>query len=134
MTCPKLPCIDKTSQKNNSQCSHLPVAFPHVHSNPLKKDTSTCPQREWSTPFAANLGNKILQEIAIEMQKESSRSTRSSSNNDDHHGRGSGVTFLSTEFITGPVWDISPDFNHFKGIEGIEETKYILRQVTGMNE
>ena len=84
-----------------------------AHSNPLKRDTSSCPQIDWRTPINAELCSKVLQEISDENEN---------------------VTFLDTDFIIGPVWDVSPDFNHYLGLESMEETKYILREVIGMNE
>ena len=44
------------------------------------------------------------------------------------------VTFWEIPlYFIGPMLDVSPDFNHYMGIESIEETKYILRGVIGMN-
>ena len=77
-----------------------------VHSNPLKRYTSICyPRiRDWRTPVNAELCNKALQEISDENEN---------------------VTFIDTDFIIGPMWDVSSDFNHRRGIESMEETKYI---------
>jgi len=85
-----------------------------VHSNALKIDTSICYPKmlDWRTPLNAELCNKALQEISDENEN---------------------VTFIDTDFIIGPMWDVQPDFNHHRGIESMEETKYILREVTGMN-
>jgi hypothetical protein len=120
------PLISKWKQdiKNVIQIiqnsTYLGIAIPKlflrsVHLNPLKLDTSICypRMRDWRTPINTKLCNKALQEISDENEN---------------------VTFIDTDFIIGPMWDVSPDWNHLMGIESMEETKYILREVTGMNE
>ena len=63
-----------------------------IHYNALGDVKTTCPPQDWRSPTVIDGYNKILVNLTSQMN----------------------VSFIDTNFIVGPLWDISKDFCHYR--------------------
>ncbi|CAB9497858.1 expressed unknown protein [Seminavis robusta] len=68
----------------------LSLFFRSVHITPLMGSAIMCPPKDWRTGTAMNGYNEVIQQVCQEMN----------------------IQFLDATFLTAPVWDASPDYNH----------------------
>lgn len=75
--------------------------------NGLGERWYSCPSKEWRSPNAVDMYNKIIKEAC-----------------DDF-----GVPFIDTRSITGVMWERAEDYNHYKDISGGMEALYFLQKL-----
>uniref|UniRef100_A0A7S1C2A9 Uncharacterized protein n=1 Tax=Corethron hystrix TaxID=216773 RepID=A0A7S1C2A9_9STRA len=74
---------------------------------PISFRTGACPPVDWRSPPVIDQYNTIIRKVcAMHM-----------------------VTFIDSNFIIGPMWDRSDDFNHYKDEAGDASARYILNRV-----
>ena len=78
-----------------------------AHYAALFQDIGDCPPKDWRSPPVIDGYNAILKDMCKE----------------------SGIPFIDTTFLTGPVWDLTFDWSHFDGYKAEQEIVYILSKI-----
>jgi hypothetical protein len=81
-----------------------------VHTNPLNSRSIECPPGDWRSPTAMNGYSEVIQHVCREMN----------------------ISFLDATFVTAPVWDASPDFNHLDERTSDAEVLFLTGSALGV--
>jgi len=73
--------------------------------------------------------NRILQQIAATATAAAAAPDTTEHEQQQRQAHDIGVSYIDTDFITGPVWDSAEDWSHYNGEEGSQEIKYILSEI-----
>uniref|UniRef100_A0A7S4ELH4 Uncharacterized protein n=1 Tax=Pseudo-nitzschia australis TaxID=44445 RepID=A0A7S4ELH4_9STRA len=127
---------NKTKKKRNNLKK---IILRSVHTNGLKEHVSKCPPNDFRNPYNAHVCNRMLRDIATSFESDTSSSIYSSKNGNSNSthtkefsntsGVDTIVSFVDTDFITGPVWDSAEDWSHYNGEIGTQEIKYLLYEI-----
>ena len=98
--------------QNLTQNTKIAIFLRSIHYSGINYAISACPPSDWRSIPVIDMYNEILKNIA--------QST-------------TGITYLDTNSIIGPLWDSAPDYFHFSNKVGMVEAIYLLREVIGMN-
>jgi len=82
-----------------------------IHYNPLNIRISSCPPKDWRNPTVIDAYTKVIAKVCEQMEH---------------------VKFVDTNFIVGPMWDSSPDWNHLSPELQSVEAFYLAAVVLGV--
>jgi len=72
--------------------SHNKIYLRSIHYNALGDVKTTCPPQDWRSPPVIDTYNEIIRNLSSSMN----------------------ISYIDTNFIVGPLWDISEDFCHYR--------------------
>jgi hypothetical protein len=102
--------LNNAIQLVKEEFSDLEVFLSSVHVNSLMSSVVQCPPGDWRTPAVMEGYNNIIQQICREKN----------------------VTFLDSSFLSEPLWDSRPDWNHLGGNEKGLEAVYLTARALGV--
>jgi len=68
------------------------LSLQSIHYNALGDIKTTCPPQDWRSPPLIDVYNRILLDLATSKN----------------------LSYIDTNFIVGPLWDIFKDFGHYR--------------------
>ncbi|CAB9513628.1 unknown protein [Seminavis robusta] len=84
----------------------------NIHYNPLTHFISKCPPEGWRNPMVIDGYNAVIQQLCREMSPH--------------------ISCLDTHFLTGAIWDGSPDWCHMGPRGAEEELLYVSAKILGL--
>mmetsp|Transcript_33711 Transcript_33711/g.81504 ORF Transcript_33711/g.81504 Transcript_33711/m.81504 type:complete len:392 (-) Transcript_33711:16-1191(-) len=82
---------DDDDDEDRSSHKHK-IYLRSIHYNALGDVKTTCPPEDWRSPPVIDTYNEIIKNLSSSMN----------------------ISFIDTNFIVGPLWDISEDFCHYR--------------------